>query len=42
MTEEGGDVFVEGLVAGVPSQPADALSGDVRRVDGVEVMVSMF
>jgi hypothetical protein len=42
MTEESGDVFVEGLVAGVSSQPADASSGDVSRVDGVEEMVSMF
>ena len=42
MTEESGDVFVEGLVAGVSSQPADASSGDVSRVDGAEEVASMF
>jgi hypothetical protein len=42
MTEESGDIFVEGLVAGVSSQLVDALLGDVSRVDGMEEMASMF
>ena len=41
-TEESGDVFVEGLVAGVSSQLADTLFGDVSRVDGAEEVASMF
>ena len=40
-TEESGDVFVEGLVAGVSSQLADVLLGDVSRVDGVGEMASI-
>jgi hypothetical protein len=40
--EDSGDMFVEGLVAGVSSPLTDASFGDVSRVDGVEEMASMF
>lgn len=39
---ESGDVFAEGLVAGVSNQPVDASLGDVSCVDGVEEVASMY
>jgi hypothetical protein len=42
VTVESGDIFAEGLVAGVSNQPVDVSLGDVSFVDGVEGVALMY